>query len=207
VRRTRLRRLLASGLAAVLGSAACGGTPPAEPADPPATGAPPAVELTATLTVDGQRLHITYQLANRSDEPLIVLNRVPAGDANAVYVTGRGGSGRVEVAKRAFAMPETKGRTWAHPEQVSGVTLPSGQSVSEDLTVPLPLRRHHPYGDDLGYGTIKLPDPVKDVVFCVGVIREREAPPHESAGGTVTIAHLSGATRVQYLSCSAPLKL
>jgi hypothetical protein len=207
VRRTRLRRLLAGSLAAVLGAAGCGSPPPSEPADPPATGTPPTVEFTATLAVEGQRLHITYRLTNRSGEPLIVLNRVADGDANAVYVTGRGGSGRVEVAKRAFAMPDTTRRTWAHPEHVSGVTLPAGQSVGEDLTVPLPLRRQHPYGDDIGYGTIKLPEPVKDVVFCLGVIREREAPPHESAGDTVTVAHLSGATRVQYLSCSAPLAL
>jgi len=161
-------------LVAVLGSAACGSSRPTEPADPPATGAPPAVELTATLTVQEQRLHVTYRLVNRSGEPLIVLNQVPTAtstpDANAVYVTGRPGSGRVEIAKRAYAMPDTDRKTWAQPEHVAGVILAPGGSVGEDLTVPLPLRRRHPYGDDIGYGTIKLPDPVQDVVFCLGVV-------------------------------------
>jgi hypothetical protein len=214
-RGSRLGQFLAAGLAAVLGSAGCGSTP-AEPADPRATGTPPTVQFTAGVEVRGQSLQISYQLVNSSGQDLIVLNQVPAftasgspkPDVNAVYVTGADLQGRVEISKRAFAMPDTENKSWAQAARISGVVVKPGQSVGEELTVPLPLRRHHPYGDDLGEGTISLPDPVTEVVFCLGVIREAEARlPSGGAETPVTLPHLGSTTGIQHLSCSAPVRL
>jgi hypothetical protein len=202
--------LVAIGLVALLGSAACGASP-GEPPDPPATGEPPAVEFTAKVSVEAQALRITYRLENRSGQALVVLNDVPAyngdnqiPDVNAVYITGRPDSNRVEIAKRAFAMPQG-GVTWTHPTQVSGVIVANGDSAHEELVVPLPLQRHHPYGDDIGEGTIKLPDPISEVVFCVGVVPAAQAP--APSGPKVTLPHLSSTTAVQHLFCSPPTKL
>lgn len=196
---------MTAALAALLGPTAC--SSPAEPADPPATGTEPSVEFTASVTVDGSRLRVEYRLENRSGEELIVLNRVPsysaAGtpqqDANAVYVTGVAGTGRVQVSKRAFAMPDT-GMTWVQAPQVGGVAVPSGHSVQESLTVGLPLQRRHPYGDDVGEGVIKLPDPVTEVVFCVGVVRAADVQP--PVAGEITLPHLAAVAEVQHLFCS-----
>ncbi|MFI7596702.1 hypothetical protein [Actinoplanes sp. NPDC049681] len=208
------RRLLGAALAAVLSCAACGADAPAEPSDPPATGTPPAVRFTSSVESRGQALHIRYELVNESGGELIVLNRVPAHSASgapvtdpgAVYVTGAGPKGRVEIAKRAFAMPVTDKKTWAQPAQISGVTVRPGRAVSEELTVPLPLHRHHPYGDDYGDGPISLPDPVTEAVFCVGVLRATDAPSAGAEAAVVTLPHLSSTTRVQYLSCSPPAR-
>ena len=211
----RLGRFVAAGLAAVLGTAGCGSTP-AEPPDPPATGTPPAVQFSSAIEVRGQALHITYELVNTSGADLVVLNRVPAytaagaetQDPDAVYVTGGGPTGRVEISKRAFAMPDTEHKSWAQAARISGVTVQQGQSIGEELTVPLPLRRHHPYGDDLGDGSIALPDPVTEVVFCLGVVRKAEARlPSDADDAPVTLPQLSTTTGVQHLSCSAPAKL
>lgn len=229
--------MLAAGLATVLGCAACGSGAPTEPHDPPAAGTPPAVDFTATVEVRGQALHVTYRLVNRSGVNLIVLNRVPSHSASgtqtrgpgAVYVTGAEPAGRVQVSKRAFAMPDTDKMSWAQAAHVSGVRLGDGRSVGEELTVPLPLRRHHPYGNDYGDGPIGLPDPVREVVFCLGVIREADAhlptptgpPPSLGDGdegngkdgsendgdGEVTLAHLSSTTGAQHLFCSSPVRL
>ena len=210
-RQPRLRRLIAATLAAVLGG--CTGAP-AEPAETPATGTTPSVEFSADIEVKGQSLHITYHLINQSGEDLIVLDQVPtytvAGtvtqDVNAVYITGRPDSGQVEIAKRAFAMPETDRKTWARAARVSGIVVAAGQPVGEELTVPLALRRHHPYGDDIGYGTIKLPDPVTAAVFCVGVVRKGQVQPPPT-GTSVTLPHLSSTTAVQHLFCSGAVRL
>jgi len=210
----RLRRIFAGGLAALLGTGACT-TAPAEPADPPASGNRPAVGFTATVTVDGQAVRISYQLVNQSTDELIVLNRVPAyttagtekADPNAVYVVGRAKSHTVEIGKRAFPMPDTGKKTWVQAPRVAGVTLPPGQSIGEEVTVSLPLQRRHPYGDDFGDGTIALPDPIKELVFCVGVIRRSEAQGAAASGDTITLPHLISTTSVQHLFCSAATKL
>ena len=125
-------------------------------------------------------------------------------DPNAVYVTGVTGTDRVQLAKRAFAMPDS-GKTWVQAAQVGGVVVPDGQSVEESLVVPLPLTRRHPYGDDVGQGVITLPDPVREVVFCLGVLRAADAPPHPP--GDITLPHLVSTTSVQHLLCSEPTKL
>jgi hypothetical protein len=224
---------------AVLAVGGCDRSAPAEPADPPASGTPPAVRFDADVRAGADALRISYGVTNQSGEDLIVLNRVPAyssagsprADVNAVYVTGAGPAGRVQISKRAFPMPETDSVAWAMAPRISGVLLRPGRSVGEDLVVAMPLRRHHPYGDDVGEGRIRLPDPIRETVFCVGVLRRADAPadlatsgpsgvpsgaaasvPSDVPGGSgegdgsVTLPHLSAVTDVQYLSCSAPLR-
>jgi hypothetical protein len=213
-RPARFRRFFAGGLAALLGTGGCTAAP-AEPVDPPASGNPPAVGFTATVTVEGQAIRISYQLVNQSPDELIVLNRVPAyaaagtqkADPNSVYIVGRAKTHTVEIAKRAYPMPETGKKDWGQAARVTGITLPPGQSVSEELTVPLPLQRRHPYGDDFGEGTIALPDPINDVVFCVGVLRKSEAQSVAASGDGVSMPHLVSTTSMQHLFCSTPAKL
>ncbi|WP_144119535.1 hypothetical protein [Catellatospora sichuanensis] len=218
---TRTRRgwsgLLTGCLAVVLGVAGCADDP-AEPADPPSAGDPPAVGFRAEVTVRGQQLRISYRLVNRSGGDLLVLNRVPAyssagtarDDPNAVYVVGRPGTGTVQLGKRAFPRPDTDRKDWGAAPQVGAVVLPAGQEVAEEITVPLPLRRNHPYGDDIGYGVIKLPDPVDEVVFCLGLARMGEVPgalPSPGGPAVTSVPHAVSTTRVQHLFCSAPTML
>ncbi|NUR73660.1 MAG: hypothetical protein HOU81_22815 [Hamadaea sp.] len=196
---TRTRRWFAGGLAALLGGCSAA---PAEPADPPASGTPPAIAFTAKVAVEGQTIHISYQLTNKSADEVLVLDRVPGTDA--VYVVGRSGTHLVEIGRRAYAMPDTDKVSWAQAARVGVTKLPPGESVDEQVTLALPLQRRHPYGDDYGDGTIKLPDPIEQVVFCVGVVRAAEA---KGLAADETLPHLSSTTSVQHLFCSDPVKL
>ncbi len=131
---------------------------------------------------------------------------MPKPDRDAVYVTGAD-HGRVVIAKRAFAMPDTTKVTWYAATQVAGTRLPPGGTVTEELTVPLPLRRRHPYGDDIGDGVIKLPEPVKEIVFCLGVARSAEVTVYPSGPlAQPVLPHLAGTVRGQHLFCSDPVK-
>ncbi|MFG1925328.1 hypothetical protein [Cryptosporangium sp. NPDC048952] len=218
--RRRPARRWALALAAVLGCAACStGTSapssPAEPPDPSATGTGPAVQFTSAIEADGQQLHVHYRLVNESAGNLVVLNRAASpsdggfDDPNAVYVTGRGSGGQVEVSKRAFAMPDTEKKSWANPARVGGTLVPRGGAAEESFTVSLPLRRYHPYGDDYGDGPVALPDPVTGVRFCLGVLPGNAVDPAGPTPGVgpVTLPHLGSTTRVQHLFCSAQTDL
>jgi hypothetical protein len=199
---TRTERLIAMGITALISSllAACSSTAAKEPADPPApAGAAPAADFQATVTADAGAIRISYTFTNKSNADLLVLNKV-LSDPNAVYITGRPGS-QVQLAKRAFPMPETDRMSWAQAAQVSGSVVAPGASVSEQLVIARPLKRFYPYGNDFGYGEIKLPDPVKELVFCLGVVRSADV------NGKTTVPHLSSTTGVQHLFCSAPAAL
>jgi hypothetical protein len=206
--------LLVLGL--VLACAGCSGSP-GEPSDPPASGAAPAAGFTATVTPGDGSLAITYSFTNQTTSDLIALNQVPAYSASgaltvdpgAVYVTGRGDDGRVEISKRAFAMPDTGGKvTWAAANIIRGVIVGPGKSIGETFRVPLALKRRFPYGDDLGDGKIALPDPVRDVVFCLGVVARSALPPTLKVDdGKVTTTHSAATTAAQHLFCSSPAKL
>jgi hypothetical protein len=165
-------------------------------------GSPPAADFTATIDESGGDLFVNYRFVNRSGEDLIVLDRLPAWPdkpiADAVYVAGINPPGRVELAKRAFARPEL-GEAYREPT-ISGVILTNGQSTSEQLSTPLPLRREFPYG--MGG---ELPARITDVVFCLGVIRRAELPPGGFVrDGVVSVPHESTTTAVQYRFCSRP---
>jgi hypothetical protein len=224
-----IRLLIAVGLAA--GMTACTETPPApatEPVDPPATGTAPVARFVATVQSGSGTLHISYQISNDSGDELIVLNRVPvysaAGsarhDVNAVYVIG-GGDDRVQVAKRAFTMPE--GIERVQYAEMLGETLGAGRTLSEDVTVPMPLHRIYPYGDDLGHGVIRLPDRLAEVIFCLGVVRRadlgsdlgselsprpsEDTSPPPPGERTVTLAHSPAVAAAQHLFCTDPVAL
>lgn len=208
---TRTRALVVA-VALVLACAACSSSP-AEPPDPPASGPPPAAAFTATVTPGDGSLAITYTFTNQTSADLIALNRVPVANqhpVDAVYVTGRGDGddGEVEVSKRAFARPESDSKEWTSFNRIGGVVVAPGKSVSENFVVPLPLARRHPYGNDIGDGEIKLPDPVKQVVFCLGVLPRSALPAASTtdADGTVETVHSSLVTAAQHLFCSAPVK-
>ena len=209
-------KALIAGLALVMACAACSDSP-AEPPDPAASGSPPAAAFTATVTPGKDSLAISYRLTNQTSIDLVALNSVPVANQHppdAVYVTGRGDDGEVEISKRAFARPDSDMMRWESYPSIGGVIVAPGQSVAEDITVPLPLTRMFPYGNDLGDGEVKLPDPIKDVVFCLGVIPRSALPtPSPSPSGPTTddsrieTVHSSFFTRAQHLFCSAPVKL
>jgi hypothetical protein len=216
---TPTRRLLAGAvLALTLGCAGCTGQP-SEPPDPQAKGTAPDAGFTSTVETRGQALHITYELTNRSDGELIVFNRVPAfspsgsmvEDPASVYVIGSGPEGRVQVAKRAFHQLESDKTDWAQTPLIGVTALAPGKALREEFDVPLPLERRRPYGDDYGDGPVKLPDPVREVVFCVGAARAADlptpaAPPGGSDFGPV-LGHVPKITEPQYLWCSPPSAL
>lgn len=213
-RTSRRLRLATTGLAALLGLGGCGANAAAEPPDVASTGAPPPVSFTATLAVHDQAVHITYRLVNTGSRDLIVLNGVPAHeetgqprpDRNAVYITGAG-RGRVVIAKRAFAMPDTTKKTWYAAPRIAATPIAPGATIAEEITVPMPLRRRHPYGDDIGEGPITLPNPIKDIVFCLGVARPSDVTiDPDSPAAQPILPHLAGTTRGQHLFCSEPVK-
>jgi len=195
---TRTRALLA-GLACLV-VAGCSGAP-AEPPDPVATGNPPKVAFTAEITPGRGALSITYQLTNQSPADLVVVNRL-LPDANAVFVIGQR-DGRVQIGKRAFARPEDDKTDYATTPSTGGTVVGPGQSAGETFTVPLPLTRRHPYAND----EIKLPDPVKDVVFCLGVLPRTAVPATTGPQGVVVVVHDKTTTTRQHLFCSPPARL
>ncbi|KUL33003.1 hypothetical protein [Actinoplanes awajinensis] len=196
----------------LLGCAACDSVVPGEPDnDPPITTTPPAVEFTSAVEVRDRAVHVTYRLTNRSGTDLIALNRdSPAG----VYITGSG-PGQVTIAERVFPRPDTTTMTWYVSPQVSGTVLAPGDTTGDDFTVPLPLERRHPYGNDYGDGVIPLPDPVTEIRFCLGVIRPADLPVPAatasaapgSAHPSVVLPHLGVNAQVQHLSCTDPAPL
>jgi hypothetical protein len=209
---TRIKAL-ATVVALGLICAACSRTP-AEPADPSAKGAAPDVAFSATVTPKDGAIAISYRLTNRSSGELIVPNRVPAygaagtltPDPNAVYVTG-GDDDEAVLSKRVFPRPDTDKVNWATTPLTYGTIVAPGASVAEDITVPLPLTRRHPYGDDFGEGTIKLPDPITSVRFCLGVINRADLPTAPVKDGVLTVANSKAAASVQHLSCTKSVKL
>lgn len=112
----------------------------------------------------------------------------------------------MQLAQRAFAMP-VGDVTWSQPAPAQDVRVGDGQEVTADLTVALPLQRSHPYGDDYGDGPIRLPDPVKDVVFCLGVVRAADVTVSVPDGQAVTLPNLASTTAIQHLLCSEPIKV
>ena len=186
-----------------------------EPADPPGAAEKPPARFVGRLDVGDSGVTVRYSVTNRGREPLLVVNRLPKPSGAGVrytpdrgYVAGHG-EDRVLVSQRAFPWPDSDRIGFAQPPMVGVTRLPPGASTRAEVTVPLPLQRSHPFGDDLGYGTIELPDPVEQVEFCLGVI----APPFPPAlslhrdDGTEVINHGNAAHQAQYLFCTEPVPL
>lgn len=180
---------------------------PAEPPTSKPTGPAPNVEFTASVQPRPDAIDISYRLVNRDDRTLYALNRVfPADDErmpstpDEVYITGRS-RGVVEISKRAFDMPP--GISYGAAEVIGGTPLAPGASVEESFSVPLPLQRRHPYGNEIIEGTVTLPDPIRAVVFCLGVVDTvpRDAP------GWLLFHHDTRVTPGQHVFCSTPAAL
>jgi hypothetical protein len=163
---------------------------------------PPHVDVTTDITAFDGQLHIRYDLVNRSSGDVVVTNNiVPTKGPNVVSIIAVRPPGRVQVAKRAFAKPaDILEMTTAI---ISGAVVGPGQSVHEDLTVPLPLHQIAPYGEESDPDQISFPTSVTDVVFCIGVIRRSDLPT-QATTGQVALRESSATTAVQHLFCSAP---
>lgn len=199
-------------VALVLLCSACG-SPPGEPDDPAPSGPPPAVRLASASEQRGASLHISYELVNDSSEELVVLGRVPVdpqpgGAPGTAYVVGAEQDGRVQIATRVFGRPEGARVSFAQAPTVGGTDVGAGGSTGGDVAVPLPLTRTHPYEDDYGDGDVELPDPVRELVFCVGVIRKADLAGQTfrtDESGTV-VPHLTAIAALQHLACSQPFQ-
>lgn len=186
-----------------------------EPADPKGAAAIPGVEFTASAEVVDDGVVVDYELVNGSTAKVYLPNRVGRGDdygrishdAAFVYVTGAAHGG-VELAKRVFATPDTDRKSWGQPPTVAVTGVAPGDRVSESFTVPLPLERHQPWGNDYGYGEVSLPDRITRIRFCLGVL---EAPLPPAAGiekdddGQV-VRHGNASNTAQHLYCSDPVE-
>jgi hypothetical protein len=209
-------------LAALLGVGGCAGSADEWPDTPPNT-EPIRVAFTATVRVADGQAHVSYRVVNNEGSDLVVLNRVHTTRdgrwqtrPELVYVVGRDG-GRVEISKRALPQPpETKINLYRSPT-VGGTVLPAGGALTEEFAVPLPLTRSHPYGNDVGYGEVELPDPIVELVFCLGIVREPVAaglrspapsPVQDSATAEVMdeIPHAGAVLTGQHLFCSDPVR-
>lgn len=204
-RRRAAGRALAIVASVALLVAGCSSEPREPPTSKP-TGPAPSVEFTASVHPRTTAIDISYRLVNRDDKVLYALNRVfTAGfedtfesKPNDVYVTVRPNGG-VEIAKRAFDLPP--GLLADAPAMLSGTPLAPGESVEESFSVALPLERRHPYGNRPDDGPTALPDPIRYVVFCLGVV---DVAPQEipAAPGKRIYYHDTGVTKAQHVFCS-----
>jgi hypothetical protein len=184
---------------------------PSEPPTSKPTGPAPAVEFTASVEPRATAIDISYRLVNRDDRVLYALNRVfrdndPfrfASEPDEVYIVGRRG-GVVEIAKRAFDKPP--GFDYDAAAVLGGTRLAPGHSVAESFSVPLPLERRHPYGDKVMEGVVTLPDPIRAVVFCLGVV---DIPPDDYPDyrERLLFVHDPPVTPAQHVFCSEPVPL
>jgi hypothetical protein len=145
--------------------------------------APAALALSArALRVDGQTLVFEYQLTNKSEGPVYVFSPLYAADKtgaqavdpNLVYSFVRAGE-VVEFQKALLRLPP-----WAvveAPEVPFLTRLEKGQTLREEVKVPLPLRVHDPYDENYpdGYrpGTIA----AKGWKLTVGVLADDPQQP------------------------------
>lgn len=185
-----------------------------EPADPKGADAIPGVEFTATVEVVDDAVKVEYELVNESSSKVYLPNRVGRSDdygrvthdPNFVYATGARGGG-VDLAKRAFATPDTDRESWAQAPTVGVTVVAPGGRVTESLSVPMPLERHQPWGSDYGYGTVRLPDPVERIRFCLGVLAAPLPPAAalEKDDDGPVISHGNASNQAQHVYCSDPV--
>lgn len=204
------------GLVLAAGVSACGGRAYVdyEPAANP-SGPRPDMAFRATISRQGDGLRIDYRLANVGSTPVVVFNGVLQRDdasrsnVDQVYVTARE-NGTVEIAKRTFSVPE--GIEIGGLDFLWATILPPDGAVTERVTVPLPLKPYRPYQAFLDQ-PIKLPDPVKRVVFCIGAARLDALPPQKQPPFASPLKNSPYETRMfphngrDHLFCSKPYDL
>lgn len=178
-----------------------------EPVDPAVEVPAPDASFDADVVVEGETVRVSYRISNDGDTPVLLVNRVPdRGSSGALsdrraYVVGTA-DGVVQVGQRLFARPDTDRTSWDSDPDVGLTRLRPGQSLAIDVEAR--LERYSPWGDDLGYGTITLPDPVEAVQFCLGVVAEPDASRIlEQDGEALMTTH--GSTADQYLFCTDPV--
>ena len=158
--------------------------------------------LDASITADGHgALLVSYKVTNRGKAPVLLLNQ---GDtsfglgAGRVYIEPQA-DGSVDLTQRGFAVPPgTQGPTPFAAIYPGVATLAAGQTLSQNLKVLPPLARRHPYMQSAP--NHPMPDPLKRVRFCLGVIEAADAPTKVSKGVRVltSLQAISG----QRLLCS-----
>jgi hypothetical protein len=196
--------LVSLGLALALALTGCAANP-AEPPDPTPSGLAPDAAFTADIAAGPDGFKISYRLTNRSTEDLIALygpEPPTRPDRNAVSIIATAVPGRIQIAKRAFAKPPNYEEM--QESMAGGVIVGPGASVAEQLFVPTPVRSIAPFANIDG---VPLPDPITEVVFCVGVLRLREAQVASNDGSVVTVTESAATTSVQHLFCSAPYRV
>ncbi|MFI5622280.1 hypothetical protein ACIA03_02340 [Nocardioides sp. NPDC051685] len=167
------------------------------------------VRFESEIATAGDALEISYRVVNDADTDVYVIDSVPTyangalqpESADTVYVLGSGGS-RAEVSKRVFALPDDK--TFAQMPAVGWVELAAGEELKRDVRVPLPLEEYRPFDDDSVPG---LPDPVEEVIFCVGVLDLRDLYPDGVPADVTGLAHSDSAAEAQQIFCSDPTSL
>jgi len=185
-----------------------------EPADPRSDVPEPEATFQVQVSPGDTSVAVTYTLTNDSSVPMLIPNQLTESNGTVddtrqtVYVTGTGDASAA-ISQRVFASPDTDRMDFAQLPSVGVSRLAPAGTLSVDLEVALPLERRHPFGDDLGYGTIELPDPVEEVQFCLGVISAPFAPNLglERSDGTSTIQHGTPSNEAQYLFCSDEIDL
>lgn len=170
----------------------------------------PDVSFDVEVTPGPSSIAVSWSLTNIGDEPLLVVNRLPRAsgatvvfDPEVVYVVG-GDDGLVTISSRLFDLPETDRMDWVQLPQTGATEVEPGEVITQDLSVPVPLHRSSPWGDDIGYGPIELPDPITSVQYCLGVLTGEPQPTWGPGrdGDVVVINHGSQALAAQHLLCS-----
>lgn len=202
-----IRPVIALALALLVGGglAACGpgsvGTPKADT---------PKTNFEAKFSQVGESLRVAWSVTNTDNRPILVFDGIQPVDGvfdpdagNGAFVTGRP-DGTVEIAMRAFAVPEDLEAPQAYVFRTN--LLAPGASRGGNLIVLLPLRHRAPptgkRGDDI------LPTDPQRAVFCLGVMaadgdlasRARD-PEHP------VLPHAQEVVDAQTLLCSDPIPL
>lgn len=162
------------------------------------------VRFESEIAQTGGALEVSYRVINDADNDVYVVDSVPTyangalqpASADTVYVLGSGGS-RAEVSKRVFALPEDK--SFAQMPAVGWVKLAAGEEMKRDVRVPLPLEEYRPFDDD---SVPKLPDPVEEIIFCVGVLDLHDLYPKGVPVEVNGLAHSDSAAESQQIFCS-----
>lgn len=164
------------------------------------------VRFESEIARAGDSLEVSYRVINDAEADVYVIDSVPAyangalqpPSAAAVYVVGSGGN-RAEVSKRVFAVP--KDRSFAQMPAVGWVKLVAGKEIERDVRIPLPLEENRPFDDD---SVPKVPDPVEEVIFCLGVLDLSTLYPDGVPAKVTGLAHSDSAAEAQQIFCSDP---
>ncbi|RYC07442.1 hypothetical protein [Nocardioides zhouii] len=221
--RRRVARLAAATLVALLAVSGCSDTQeePVEtsteggPAAPPQEAPRPDVDFDVEVNPGPDAISVSWSLTNTGAAPLLVVDRVPrasgasvAYDPEVTYVVGAD-DGTVQVAQRLYDLPEGDRISYAQLPRAGATELAPGDSLERDLEVPLPLVRASPWGDDIGFGSIELPDPVTSVQYCLGVVAGDPEPAWglDRTDDGILLNHGGGAVAAQHVLCSDPIPL